>query len=77
MDSTRWRSAEAGDGRSRTGQVNKGPVVSATGVTDAEGMSEGGVAEGGEPSGSARRAVQAAWSRSGAVDRLDVQRASR
>jgi len=77
MDSTGWRSAEGGDGRSRSGEANTEPVVSATGVTEAEGMSAGDVAEGGEPSESARQAQQAVWSRSGAAVRLDVQRAPR
>ncbi|MCY4487441.1 MAG: hypothetical protein OXF11_10055 [Deltaproteobacteria bacterium] len=49
----------------------------ATAVIEADGVSEGDVAEGGEPSETARRTRQAVWSRSGATDRLDVQRAPR
>ncbi len=77
MDSTEWRTAEAGDGVSRSGETKTEPVVFATRVTEADGVNAGDVAEGGEPSESARQALQAVWSRSGAVDRLDVQRALR
>ncbi|MDE0030322.1 MAG: hypothetical protein OXU42_13085 [Deltaproteobacteria bacterium] len=45
--------------------------------SEANGVSAGDVAEGGEPSESARRARQAVRSRSGAADRLDVQWAPR
>ena len=64
-------------GRARTGEANAEPSVLATAVTEADGVSEGDVAEGGEPSETARRTRQAVGWRSGAADRLDVQRVPR
>ena len=60
-------------GEARTGEANTEPSVLATAVTDADGVSAGDVAEGGEPSETARRTRQAVGSRSDAADRLDVQ----
>ena len=45
--------------------------------SEANGVSAGDVAEGGEPSENARRARQAVRSRSGAANGFDVQRAPR
>ena len=42
-------------GRARTGEANAEPSVLATAVTEADGVSAGDVAEGGEPSETARR----------------------
>ena len=64
-------------GEARTGEANTELVVSATGVTEWDGVSEGDVAEGGKPSETARRARQAVRWRSGGADRLDVQSAPR
>ena len=50
-------------------------VCSRREFNEADGVSAGDVAEGGEPSESARQALQTVWSRSGAADRLDVQSA--
>ena len=46
--------------------------MSVRGVTEADGVSGGDVAEGSEPSETARRARRQVRSRSGAADRLDV-----
>ncbi len=59
-------------GEARTGEANMEPGVLTTSVNEADGVNAGDVAEGGEPSESARGAVHAAWSRSGGTDRLDV-----
>ena len=48
-----------------------------TSVTEADGVSVGDVAEGGEPSETARQTRQAVGSRSDADDCLDVQSAAR
>ncbi len=55
MDSTGWRSAEACDGRSRSGEANTEPGVLTASVNEADGVSAGDVAEGGEPSETARQ----------------------
>ena len=60
-------------GEARTGEANTEPGVLTTSVNEADGVNAGDVAEGGEPSETARRARQAVGSRSGAADRLDVQ----
>ena len=73
MDSTGWRSAEAGDGEARTGEANTETVLLTTSVNEADGVNAVDVAEGGEPSETAQRARQAVRSRSGAADRLHVQ----
>ncbi len=64
-------------GAARTGEANTEPGVLTTSVNEVNGMSAGDVAEGGEPSESIRQALQAVWSRSGAVDCFEVQRAPR
>ena len=64
-------------GEACTGEANTEPAVSATGVTEADGGSEGDDAEGGEPCETTRRARQAVRSRSGAANRLNVQFAPR
>ena len=58
MDSTEWRSAEGGDGRSRSGETKTEPAVFATRVTEADGVNAGDVAECGEPSETVRRTQQ-------------------
>ena len=50
MDSTGWRSAEGGDGRSRSGEASTEPGVLTASVNEADGVSAGDVADGGEPS---------------------------
>ena len=77
MDITGWRSAEAGDGRSRHwgGEDENGRVGG--GVTAVDGVSECEDAEGGEPSETTRRSRQAVLSRSVAAKAWDVQRAPR
>ena len=64
-------------GEARTGEANTEPGVLTTSVNEADGVSKSDVAEGGDPSESIRQALQAVWSRSGAVDCFDVQRAPR
>ncbi len=64
-------------GGARSGEANTEPGVHTASVNEADGVSAGDVAEGGEPSESIRQALQAVWSRSGAVDCFEVQRAPR
>ncbi len=64
-------------GGAHSGEANTEPGVHTASVNEADGVSKSDVAEGGEPSESIRQALQAVWSRSGAVDCFDVQRASR
>jgi len=59
-------------GEARTGEANTEPGVLTASVNEADGVSTGDVAEGGEPSETGRQALQAAWSRSGVADRLDA-----
>ena len=64
-------------GKARTGKAKANRVVSATGVTGEDGVSEGDDAEGGEPSETTRQARQAVRSRSVAAKGHEVQRAPR
>ncbi|MDE0101271.1 MAG: hypothetical protein OXN89_02725 [Bryobacterales bacterium] len=76
MDSTGWRSAEAGDGEARTGRRERGGDAEDE-RSEANSVSAGDVAEGGEPSETTRRTRQAVQSRSDAVNGFDVQSAPR
>ena len=64
-------------GGARSGEASTEPGVHTASVNEADGVSAGDVAEGGEPSESIRQTLQAVWSRSGGVDCFDVQRAPR
>ena len=60
-------------GEARTGEAKADRVVSATGFTEADGVSECDDAEGGEPSETTRRARQAVRPRSAAAKGHDVR----
>ena len=64
-------------GEARTGEAKADRVVSATGFTEADGVSECDDAEGGEPSETTRRARQAVRRRSVAAKGHEVQRSAR
>ena len=64
-------------GEARTGEAKAATAVPTTSVNEADGVSEGDVAEGGEPSETAQRALQAVRPRSGAANHFDVQWAPR